>query len=68
MPRSSASVVSTLCISRIAETPSTSAWWILVYIATLPSASPSITWASHSGRSHASRVECRREHSSKSSR
>ena len=30
MPRRSGSVVSTLCSSRIAETPSTSAWWVLV--------------------------------------
>jgi hypothetical protein len=44
MSRSSGSVESTLCISRIAETPSTSAWWILVYIATRPSRRPSMTW------------------------
>ena len=67
-PRSSGSVDSTLCSSRIAETPSTSAWWILVYIATRPSRSPSMTCPSQSGRSRASRVLCRREHSSSSSR
>ncbi len=52
----------------MAETPSTRAWWVLVYIATRPSRSPSMMCASHSGRSHASRVECSREHSSSSSR
>ena len=30
MPRSSGSVVRTLCIRRIAEMPSTRAWWIFV--------------------------------------
>ena len=41
---------------------------VLVYIATRPSRSPSITWASQSGRSQASRVLCRREQRSSSSR
>ena len=48
--------------SRIAEMPSTSAWWSLAYIATRPSRSPSIRCHSHSGRSVARRVECSREH------
>ena len=68
MPRWSGSVLSTLCTSRIAETPSTRAWWSLVYIATRPSRRPSMTCASQSGRSQASRVLCRREQSSSSSR
>ena len=68
MSRSSGSVLSTLRSSRIAETPSTRAWWVLVYIATRPSRSPSMTCASHSGRSRASRVLCSREQSSSSSR
>ncbi|WP_275693351.1 hypothetical protein [Nocardioides sp. TF02-7] len=68
MPRWSGSVLSTLWSSRIAETPSTRPWCTFVYSATRPSASPSITWASHSGRSHASRVLCSREQSSSSSR
>ncbi len=68
MPRSSGSVLSVPASSRIAETPSTSAWWVLVYIATRPSRRPSMTWASHSGRSQASRVLCSREQSSSSSR
>ncbi len=68
MLRRSGSVVSTLASSRIAETPSTSAWWVLVYIATRPSRSPSTTCASHSGRSHASRWLCSREQRSSSSR
>ena len=60
MPRWSGSVLSTLWSSRIAEMPSTSAWWVLVYIATRPSRRPSMTWASHSGRSQARRVLCSR--------
>ncbi len=68
MSRRSGSVLSTLASSRIAETPSTSAWWVLVYIATRPSRMPSMTCASQSGRSRPSRVLCRREQSSSSSR
>jgi len=62
------SVDSVAWVSRIDEMPSTSAWCILVYIATRPSRRPSMTCASHSGRSRASRVPCSREHSSRSSR
>jgi hypothetical protein len=68
IPIRSGSVERTLPSRRIALTPSRSAWWILVYIATRPSRSPSMTWASQSGRSQASRVPWRREHSSSSSR
>ena len=68
MSRRSGSVLSTLASSRIALMPSTSAWWVLMYIATRPSRSPSITWASHRGRSQASRVLWSREQSSSSSR
>ena len=68
MLRRSGSVESTLASSRIAETPSTSAWWVLVYIATRPSRSPSTTCASHSGRSQASRWLCSRDERSRSSR
>ena len=50
------------------RSPSTSAWWSLVYIATRPSRSPSIRCHSHSGRSVARRVQCSREQSSSSSR
>ena len=68
IPRWSGSVESTFATSRMALTPSTSAWWVLVYIATRPSRSPSMIVASHSGRSHASRVLWSREQSSSSSR
>ena len=68
MSRSSGSVLSTLASNRIAETPSTRAWWVLWYIATRPSRSPSMTWDSHNGRSRARRVLCSRDVSSSSSR
>ena len=68
MPTSSGSVDSTCCTNRIEEMPSTSPWCILLYIATRPSRSPSMRCTSHSGRSRASRVLCRRPQSSSSSR
>ena len=68
MSRSSGSLLTMLWSSRIAEMPSTSEWWSLVYIATRPSRSPSIRCHSHSGRSVARRVLCSRETSSNSSR
>ena len=65
---SSGSGDSELWSSRSADTPSSSAWWILLYVANRLPCRPSMTVNSHIGRCRSSNEPCSRDTSSSSSR
>ena len=61
IPRRSGSELTVRRSSRIVETPSASAWWVLMWSAYCPSARPSIKCICHSGRDRSSVSECSSE-------